>query len=208
MKIILDQQRVLLNKMIGCSIRFGLLPSLNVNIGGCLPDDCLYNANMNYGSFYSSSVLNLRMKEANGNEFWITISPGPDAPVEPWSPLGVISNPGFDSGKIKKDYSFYKEKIGHYPKGSMLEIADQENEFLKKHSFDFGLNMISKWLDHEKIIQIEIYDCSPYIACIIQHNTGKEWSIYAEYDFEFWLNFSQSMVKGIRKNCKLYEIIK
>ncbi|MCT4666180.1 MAG: hypothetical protein N4A45_13220 [Flavobacteriales bacterium] len=208
MKIILDEHRDLLRKMIGCSIEFGLLPKLSVQSGGCLPDGNFYDTTKNYGSFYSSYLLNLRMRRNDNDRFWITISPGPDSPIKPWSPLWIYSNLGFDNGNVKKDYSFYEESIGSEPKGNETEIASQENDFLKNHHFDFGLNLMSKWLNSEKVTQIELYDCSPYAACIIQHNSGKKWCLYAEYDFEFWINFSEDMITGIRENCKLQEIIK
>ena len=208
MKIILPEHKALLEKMIGSSIRFGLLPNLSVESGGGLPNDILYDESKDYQSFYSSHLLNLRMLNNDGKQFWITMAPGPDSPIEPWAPFWITSGFGFDSGGIKKDYSFFIESYGSEPKGDLKTIAQLENNFLNTHRFGFGLNRISKWLEGEEITQIELYDCSPYAACIIRHNSGKEWCIYAEYDFEFWLNFSQDMVSGIRENCELEEIIK
>lgn len=120
MKVILNEHRDLLRKMIGCSIRFGLIPKLSVESGECLPDDNLYDSEKNYGSFYSSYLLNLLMKGKDDEQFWVTFSPGPDAPIEPWSPLWIYSNHGFDNGNVKKDYSFYEERIGSEPKGSKI----------------------------------------------------------------------------------------
>ncbi len=207
MKTVLSEHKALLKKMIGCSIRFGLMPNLNVESGGCMPDSELYSDNNSYGSFYASHLINLRKKDRRGDQFWITLAPGPDSPIEPWAPFWVSSTLGFNNGGVKKDYSFYVSSIGQKPSGNEDEVALLENEFLNTHVFGFGLNRISKWFDEEKIIQIELYDCAPYAACIIKHNSGKEWCIYAEYDFEFWINFSDEMINGIRESCDLDVVI-
>ena len=208
MKLILTEHKAILEKMIGSSIRFGLLPNLNIESLANLPDHRLYDESKDYQSFYSSHLVNLRMINNEGEQFWVTMAPGPDLPIEPWAPFWATSQVGFDSGGIKKDYSFYVESHGDEPTGDLKTIAQLENNFLNTYNFGFGLNRVSKWFDHEKITHIEMYDCNPYAACIINHDSGKEWCVYAEYDSTFWLNFSQDMINGVREKCELKEIIK
>lgn len=203
--MVLPKHKEHLKKMLGCCINYASMPNLSIGRGAMLPDDSMYQVNKTYQGFYLSSLVNLRLENSKGKRFWITIKPGPDAPIEPWAPLEVKLNDTCDYGEAKKDYShFEKEKASKWGIKSKTQI---ENEFMDKYNYGFGLNRLSMWYNEEKIVKIELYDVAPYAACIITHSSGKSWSMYAEYDFEFWINFSEEMARDIRATCELIEVV-
>ena len=70
------------------------------------------------------------------------------------------------------------------------------------------MNRCNFWGGVGPITSIEVFEFNPYAACIIQHGEEFVWNIYAEYDFDFWINFSDAMSKGIKENSESSILIK
>ncbi|WP_299679551.1 hypothetical protein [uncultured Dokdonia sp.] len=205
MKLILDRHKDILQDLIGQTIEFGLIPNLRISSSESYPDVTFYN--QDYGHFYSSYELNLRVEDDSGIRKWVTLSPGPDEPIEDWAPFWVTNPILPDFNPIIEDTRFFDEAMSQKTmKGNT--IHEIKNTFLDTHGDGFGMVRCNIWGFKDPIKKISIYQYGTYAACIITHDSGKEWSIYAEYDFDFWINFSAQMAANIRAQCESQIIIK
>ncbi|GAA5496040.1 hypothetical protein Rhal01_02221 [Rubritalea halochordaticola] len=61
---------------------------------------------------------------------------------------------------------------------------------------------------HEPIQRITLLKFGLYAGWIVTHEGGEEWCTYAEYDFNFWLNFNKLPAEDLRKSADEELIIK
>jgi len=202
MKLILDNHKKDLEKMIGQTIDYCLIPDLQISVSEVYPDTSQYGKD--YGAFYSSSLVNLRLINSSGDKSWIKICPGPDEDIEPWAPLFAqeLKQPDFDDNK--KETELFEKEYESKLKDSKKDKFELENEFLDGYADGLGMNRCNLWKFEDPIKSIEVHEFNPYAACIIEHSSGMTWSIYAEYDFVFWLNSSEKMAKSIRENSESF----
>lgn len=205
MKLILDTHKKILQDLIGQSIHYGLIPNLIISSSEVYPESTFYH--QDYGHFYSSYELNLRVKDATDIKQWITFSPGPDEAIEEWAPFWITNPVIPDFNHIIKDTRFFdKQNTQDLIKGNT--VIELENNFLDTHGDGLGMVRCSFWSNNDPIKSIAVFEYDPYAACIITHESGMEWCMYAEYDFIFWINFSQKMIANIKAENESVIIIK
>lgn len=205
MNLLLEKHQEILQNMIGQTIEYCLIPNLSISNLEVYPAANMYNEN--YGHFYSSELINLRLENSKHQKSWVKLCPGPDEDIEPWAPFWVeeLTSPDFASSKIdNRIYSNEYEQL----ENDQLPSPQNLNNFLDSYQDGLGLNRCDFWGGVGPITSIEVFQFSPYAACLIKHGEEFEWTIYAEFDFDFWINFSPKMAKGIKENSESSILIK
>ncbi|NQY07457.1 MAG: hypothetical protein HRT68_14985 [Flavobacteriaceae bacterium] len=197
MKLILNEHHEILKELIGQTIKFGLIPNLYLSSCETYPDEIFYN--QTYGHFYSSTLINLRFENHDSSKSWVTFSPGPDEDIKDWAPFWAEKVVSADFNGVNKDTRVFEKELAKKLVTGSNQI-ELENNFLDTHIDGLGMTRCNLWDNNDPIKKIEILDFSPYAGCIITHESGMEWCMYAEYDFLFWINFSNTMPDNFRQS--------
>ena len=189
MSIVTTQHLQTLETLIGSRIDFGIAPLLRVSDSVTFPCSECYG--QPHGHFFESPLLNLRLtsNDSKPKKSWLTLCPGPDEPIqsgEEWAPLAAIES--------------HEPVLPKNTQRITPSIWDHEIQVE-------GFSRVSAWTGFGEISRIELFSFAPYAAAVFSHVTGAEWSLYAEYDFEFWFNFDQELAGLIRTNSENFHSI-
>jgi hypothetical protein len=193
MNLILPKHKENLTQLIGGIIEYGVIPNVYISDSAILPDIALNGEN--YDHFYNSSFIYLRVSKKDKSKVWLKIAPGPDSPINPWAPVWVEEKSKINFDELSIDKDEFIENVAKYEKSN----EDKGRVYLDYNIASFGFTKLNCWGYKDKISSIKICSHLPYAAIVMEHESGKKWSIYLEYDFDFWLNFNYDLAEGIEK---------
>lgn len=200
MNLILPKHKENFIQLIGGIIEYGIIPNLYISDSAILPDIALNGKD--YGHFYNSFFIYLRVLRKDNSKIWLKIAPGPDSPINPWAPVWIEEKNKINFNELSLEKNEFIENVTKY------EESKEGRVYLDYYIASFGFTKLKCWGYKDKISSIKICSHSPYAASVIEHESGKKWSIYFEYDFDFWLNFNHDLAQGIEKYSDKTIIIK
>ncbi len=179
-----------LGKLVGARIMYGLAPDVHVTRSSYVEGWEEWRGAR--GVFMNGYVLVLRV-EWGGTREWVTVSPGPDAPIEPWAPMWAERAAHLDEVSGLEPQHLQAHHFNARAKG--LKGAELDAH-LDTHADGLGMTRLSCWTD-AAVRRVEVHGHAPYAALVVEHTDGSRWSCWAEYDFAFWVNFTEDVAGAL-----------
>jgi hypothetical protein len=182
-----------LARLVGARIMYGLVPDANLTWGAHVEGWEEWRGER--GVFVQGHVLVLRV-EGEGSRGWVTVAPGPDAPVEPWAPMWVREAAHLDEVPGLEPWHLKGRAFGGRADG--LRGAELDAH-MDTHVDGLGMTRLSCWTGGA-VRRVEVHAHPPYAALVVEHDGGARWSCWAEYDFAFWVNVSGGVADALAES--------
>ena len=178
--------------LVGARIMYGLAP--DASLTRYMNVDGWEEWRGERGLFVTGHVVVLRVEEGTRRR-WVTLSPGPDAPIDPWAPMWATCAEHLDAVSGLEPHHLH----AHHFEGRANGLKGVEfDTYMDTHADGLGMMRLTCWTG-APVRRVEVHDHAPYAALVVEHTDGMRWSCWAEYDFAFWLSFTEGVADALEE---------